>query len=162
MDPLTHKIDPLSVERLITPKTTGIIGLHVWGRACDTEALEDIGHKHGLKVMYDAAHALGCSRRGKIIGGFGGCEVFSFHATQFLNSFEGGPSSPTMIPWQQRCASCVILDLPATIASSSRGINGKMTEVCAAMGLTSLEAVADLIDINRQNYESPPDKSIVA
>jgi dTDP-4-amino-4,6-dideoxygalactose transaminase len=90
MDPRTHNIDPGSIERLITPRTTGIIGVHVWGRPCDVEGLERLANRHHLKVLYDAAHAFGCSHRGRKIGGFGSCEVFSFHATKFINSFEGG------------------------------------------------------------------------
>ena len=90
MDPATHNLAPETIERLITPRTTGIIGVHVWGRPCDTEAIEAIAAKHKLKVMYDAAHAFGCSHRGKMVGSFGTCEVFSFHATKFINCFEGG------------------------------------------------------------------------
>ena len=90
MDPETYNIDPAKIERLITPRTTGIIGVHVWGRPCDTDAIESIAGKHTLQVMYDAAHAFGCSRLGQMVGSFGSCEVFSFHATKFINSFEGG------------------------------------------------------------------------
>ena len=89
MDPVTHNIDPERIEALITPRTTGIVGVHVWGRACDTDAIEKIAAKHKLKVMYDASHAFGCSHRGRKIGSFGECEVFSFHATKFINSLEG-------------------------------------------------------------------------
>src|SRR5438270_8549791 len=66
INPTTHNIAPETIERLITPRTTGIIGVHVWGRPCDTEAIESIAGKHKLKVMYDAAHAFGCSHRGKM------------------------------------------------------------------------------------------------
>ena len=90
MDPGTYNIDPAKIESLVTPRTTGIIGVHVWGRPCDTEAIEALAKRRGLKVMYDAAHAFNCSRGGRMVGGFGSCEVFSFHATKFLNSFEGG------------------------------------------------------------------------
>ena len=90
IDPRTHNIDTSSIERLITERTTGIIGVHVWGRPCDTTGIADVASRHGLKVLYDAAHAFGCSHDGRMIGGFGGCEVFSFHATKFINSFEGG------------------------------------------------------------------------
>ena len=67
IDPCTHNINPGVIERLITPKTTGLMGVHVWGRPCDTEAIEAIGRKHGLKIMYDSAAAFGCSRNGKMI-----------------------------------------------------------------------------------------------
>jgi dTDP-4-amino-4,6-dideoxygalactose transaminase len=65
IDPTTHSLDPSSVESLVTPKTTGIVGVHLWGRACDTEALQAIASKHGLKLMYDASHAFACSHNGK-------------------------------------------------------------------------------------------------
>ncbi|PYK20011.1 MAG: dTDP-4-dehydro-6-deoxyglucose aminotransferase [Verrucomicrobia bacterium] len=154
MDPQTHNIDPECIEWLITPHTTGIIGVHVWGRACDTEAIEAVGREHGLKVMYDAAHAFGCSHRGQMIGGFGACEVFSFHATKFLNSFEGGAlvTNDDVLTDKSR------LMRNFGFAGYDRviylGINGKMTEVCAAMGLTSLEGIDELIATNRKNYEA--------
>jgi dTDP-4-amino-4,6-dideoxygalactose transaminase len=153
MDPHTHNIDPTRIERLITPRTTGIIGVHVWGRACDTGAIEAIGKKRGLKVMYDAAHAFGCSHQGRMIGGFGACEVFSFHATKFINSFEGG----AVVTNDDALAKKMRLMRNFGFAGYDRviypGTNGKMTEVCAAMGLTSLEAMAEIIAVNRRNYE---------
>ena len=154
IDPQTHNIDPECIERLITPHTTGIIGVHVWGRACDTEAIEAVGREHGLKVMYDAAHAFGCSHRGQMIGSFGACEVFSFHATKFLNSSEGG----ALVTNDDVLADKSRLMRNFGFAGYDRviylGINGKMTEVCAAMGLTSLEGIDELIATNRKNYEA--------
>ena len=90
IDPGTHTIDPASVERLITPRTSAIIGVHVWGQPCEVDALSEIATRCGLKLMFDAAHAFGCSRNGLPIGGFGLAEVFSFHATKFINCAEGG------------------------------------------------------------------------
>ena len=90
IDPQTHNIDPARVEQLITHRTTGIIGVHVWGRSCNVEELTSIANKYHLRVLYDAAHAFACSRHGKMIGSFGNAEVFSFHATKFVNTFEGG------------------------------------------------------------------------
>lgn len=154
MDPKTYNLDPAGIERLITPRTTAIVGVHVWGRACDTEAIEAIARKRGLKVMYDAAHAFGCSHRGKMIGGFGACEVFSFHSTKFLNSFEGGAVATN----DDALAGKMRLMRNFGFAGFDRvvylGVNGKMTEVCAAMGLTSLEAIDSLIAINRRNHEA--------
>ena len=90
IDPATHNLDPDAVRRMITPRTTGIIGLHLWGRAAPVEALQDIAEEHGLKLMLDAAHAFGSSYKGQSIGRFGACEVFSFHATKAFNTMEGG------------------------------------------------------------------------
>jgi len=153
MDPRTHTMDPASIERLITPRTTGIIGVHVWGRACDTEAIGEIATRRGLKVMFDAAHALGCSHRGRMIGGFGACEIFSFHATKFINCFEGG----AVVTNDDALAAKLRLMRNFGFEGYDRvvylGTNGKMTEVCAAMGITSLEAMEDIIAVNRLNYE---------
>ena len=154
LDPRTHNIDPASIERLITPRTTGIIGVHVWGRPCDTAALEGIAGRHRLKLMFDAAHAFGCSHAGRMIGGFGSCEIVSFHATKFLNSFEGGAvvTNDDALAGQMRLMrNFGFVDYDRVIYV---GTNGKMTEICAAMGLTSLEAMDDIIAINKRNYEA--------
>src|SRR5438552_8694003 len=90
IDPNTHNIDPLQVAELITELTSGIIGVHVWGRPCNVDALADLARRHNLKLLFDAAHAFGCSHTGRMIGGFGDAEIFSFHATKFVNTFEGG------------------------------------------------------------------------
>lgn len=153
IDPKTMNLDPTCLERLVTPKTTGIIGVHVWGRPCNTRAIEAFAGEHGLKVMYDAAHAFGCSHEGRMIGNFGECEVLSFHATKFLNSFEGG----AIVTNSDELAKKVRLMRNFGFAGFDRviylGTNGKMTEVCAAMGLTSLESMEDLIRLNSSNYE---------
>ncbi len=154
MDPATHNIAPETIERLITPRTTGIIGVHVWGRPCNTEAIEAIAAKHQLKVMYDAAHAFGCSHRGRMVGSFGSCEVFSFHATKFINCFEGG----AVVTNDDALAAKLRLMRNFGFAGVDKviypGTNGKLTEVCAAMGITSLEVMEEIIVANRRNYEA--------
>lgn len=152
MDPRTHNLDPASIERLITPKTTAIVGTHVWGRPCEIEAIEAIACRHGLPVMYDAAHAFGCSHRGRMLGGFGRCEVFSFHATKFLNSFEGGAVATNDDALAARMRLMRNFGFQGFDNVIHLGTNGKMTEVCAAMGLTSLESIDEIIEINRRNY----------
>lgn len=152
MDPRTHNLDPASIERLITPKTTAIVGTHVWGRPCEIEAIEAIACRHGLPVMYDAAHAFGCSHRGRMLGGFGRCEVFSFHATKFLNSFEGGAVATNDDALAERMRLMRNFGFHGFDNVIHLGTNGKMTEVCAAMGLTSLESIDEIIDVNRRNY----------
>ena len=154
MDPATHNIAPETIDRLITPRITGIIGVHVWGRPCDTEAIESIAQKHQIKVMYDAAHAFGCSHRGRMIGSFGLCEVISFHATKFINSFEGG----AVVTDNDDIAAKMRLMRNFGFAGYDKviypGTNGKMTEICAAMGLTSFEAMEVIVAANRRNYEA--------
>ena len=71
VDPFSHNIDPNQIEQKITPRTTGILGVHLWGRPCNIEALSEIAHTHNLKLMFDASHALGCSYNGRMIGSFG-------------------------------------------------------------------------------------------
>jgi dTDP-4-amino-4,6-dideoxygalactose transaminase len=154
LDPRTHNIDPRRVEELITPRTTGIIGVHVWGRPCDSEALTEIAERRKLTLMFDAAHAFGCSHRGKMVGGFGLAEVFSFHATKFFNSFEGG----AIVTNDDAFAARIRLMKNFGFAGYDNviyiGTNGKMTEICAAMGLTNLESLDDFIAVNRRNYQA--------
>ena len=154
IDPHTHNVDPVSVERLITPQTTGIIGVHVWGRPCDTKALEDIGRSHRLTVMYDAAHAFGSSCGGTMVGNFGECEVFSFHATKFLNSFEGGAIVTNNDALAEKIRLMRNFGFQGFDNVVTMGTNGKMSEPSAAMGLTSLENVEELIAINERNHAS--------
>ncbi len=152
-DPSTHNIDPACIERLITPRTTGIIGVHVWGRPCNMMAIEEIAARRNLAVMYDASHAFSCSHRGQMIGSFGACEVFSFHATKFVNCFEGGAvttNDDTLAERMRLMRNFGFADYDKVIYL---GINGKMSEISAAMGLTSLESLEEFIAINRRNYE---------
>jgi dTDP-4-amino-4,6-dideoxygalactose transaminase len=154
MDPVTHNIDPSKIERLITPRTTGIIGVHVWGRGCQTEAIEEIATRRNLKVMYDASHGFGCSKGGRMIGTFGECEVFSFHATKFINCLEGGVVALNNDDLAHRMRMMTNFGFTGYDHVEYLGINGKMNEISAAMGLTNLEAVDDIIAVNRQNYEA--------
>ncbi|MCE5324499.1 DegT/DnrJ/EryC1/StrS family aminotransferase [bacterium] len=153
IDPATHCIDPNCVERMITPRTSGIIGVHLWGRPCDTATLQAIADEHHIKLMFDAAHALACSHDGRMIGNFGECEVFSFHATKFFNTLEGG----AVVTNNDDLAAKIRLMKNFGFAGYDNviyiGTNGKMNEVCAAMGLTSLESLDEFIAVNRSNYE---------
>jgi dTDP-4-amino-4,6-dideoxygalactose transaminase len=154
MDPATHNINPAKIERLISPKTTGIVGVHLWGRACDTDAIEKLAAKHKLRVMYDASHAFGCSHRGRMIGSFGECEVFSFHATKFINCLEGGvvATNNGKLAYQMRMMSN--FGFTGYDQVEYLGINGKMNEISAAMGLTNLEAMEEILEVNRRNYKA--------
>ncbi len=153
IDPSTHNLDPRQIVRHITPRTTGILATHVWGRACDIEALSDIAYQHNLKLIFDAAHAFGCSHRGKMIGGFGTAEVFSFHATKFLNSFEGGAITTNDDDLARRIRLMTNFGFAGYDNVIHVGTNGKMTEICAAMGIANLESIEHLIATNRRNYQ---------
>jgi len=154
IDPSTHNIDPAKIERLITPRTTGIIGVHVWGRGCDTDAIEEIAARRNLKVMYDASHGFACSKGGRMLGSFGECEVFSFHATKFLNCFEGGAVVTNNDDLAEKMRLMRNFGFKGFDNVIYLGVNGKMSEVHAAMGLTNLEAVEEIIAVNRRNYEA--------
>ncbi len=149
----THTIDPRQAESLITERTVGILGVHIWGRPCDIPALTKIAADHKLSLFFDAAHAVGCSFQGKMLGGFGKLEVFSFHATKVLNCFEGGAVTTN----DDALAAELRLARNFGFAGVDRvqclGINGKMSEISAAMGLTSLESFPGVCADNRSNYE---------
>ena len=154
IDSGTHCIDPARVEQMITPRTSGIIGVHVWGRPCQVDALSQIARKHRLRLLFDAAHAFGCSHRGTMIGNFGDAEVFSFHATKFMNTFEGG----AVLTNNDELNSKIRLMKNFGFAGYDNviylGTNGKMSEVSAAMGLTGLESLDEFIALNNRNYEA--------
>lgn len=153
VDPQNHTINPFRIKSLITPRTTGIIGVHVWGQPCDVEALTEIAIRHNLQLMFDAAHAFGCSHQGTMIGNFGAAEVFSFHATKFINSFEGG----AIVTNKDELAEKIRLMTNFGFAGKDDviyiGTNGKMNEASAAMGLTSLESIDEFIEVNYRNYK---------
>jgi dTDP-4-amino-4,6-dideoxygalactose transaminase len=154
IDPVTHNLDPAAVRRMITPRTTGIIGVHLWGRGAPVDELRAIADEHGLKLMFDAAHAFGCSYRGKMIGNFGACEVFSFHATKFFNTFEGGAvltNDDELAETMRLMRNFGFSGLDNVIHP---GTNGKMIEVAAAMGLVNLEAINDVIEANSCNHQA--------
>lgn len=152
VDPLTHVLDPVQVERLITDRTTGILGVHVWGVPCAVDALEDIARRHGLHLMFDAAHAFGCSHGGRMIGGFGRAEVFSFHATKFFNSFEGGAITTDDDELAHKLRLMTNFGFAGYDKVVHIGTNGKMSEVSAAMGLTSLRSIDEFVAVNRRNH----------
>lgn len=153
VDPITHTIDPSEVEKLITPRTTAIVGVHTWGRICDTAALADVAGRHGLRLVFDAAHAFACGRDGVMAGSFGDAEVFSFHATKFLNSFEGGAIATRDPVLADRLRKMRNFGFAWLDNVTSAGTNGKMTEVSAAMGITSLESIDEFIAVNKRNYD---------
>ncbi len=153
IDPQTYNLDPRKVEELITPRTSAILGVHVYGRPCDCDALEAVARKHNLKLLYDAAHAIGCSYKGRMIGNFGNLEVFSFHATKFLNSLEGGAIVTNEDELARKARMMINFGFTDYDHVDYVGTNGKMNEVSAAMGLTSFEAMDELIAVNYRNYK---------
>ena len=154
VDPRTHNLSPDSVEALITPQVTGIIGVHVWGRACAVDELAEIARRHELILLFDAAHALLCTHRGRMIGGYGRAEVLSFHATKFVNSFEGGAIVTDDDTLAHQARLLRNFGFTGYDKVDSLGTNGKMNEASAAMGLTSLESADEFIAVNQRNYRA--------
>jgi dTDP-4-amino-4,6-dideoxygalactose transaminase len=153
INPGTHTIDPQRIEELITPRTSAIIGVHTWGNPCEIAALTEIAARRGLTLMFDAAHAFGCSHKGQMIGRFGRAEVFSFHATKFIPCGEGGAVATN----DDELADAMRLMRNFGFQGYDRvihpGTNGKMGELSAAFGLCSLEQMPTIIEHNKANYE---------
>ena len=154
VDPITHCIDPARVEELITPRTTGIIGVHLWGQPCNIEALESLARQHKLTLLFDSAHTFGCSHKTAMLGTFGKAEIFSFHATKFFNTFEGG----AVVTNDDRLAEKLRLmrnfGFSGYDSVTYLGTNGKMPEVSAAMGIAAFDSIEQLVKTNRRNFET--------
>jgi len=144
-------IDPERVSELVTPHTTAILGTHVWGHACDVEALEELARARGLALLFDAAQALGCSHDGRLLGSFGDAEVVSLHATKICHSFEGGAILTDDDDLAARARTMRNFGFDDRGRVVSTGTNGKMSEIAAAMGIASLESWPELYDRNRRN-----------
>ncbi len=152
IDPATHNLDPIAVRRMITPRTSGIIGVHLWGRAAPVDELQAIADEHGLKLMFDAAHAFGSSHKGQSIGQFGACEVFSFHATKSFNTMEGGAVTTNDDELAEAMRLMRNFGFKGYDNVIHPGTNGKMIEVCAAMGLANLDGFDDVVETNRCSH----------
>jgi dTDP-4-amino-4,6-dideoxygalactose transaminase len=148
----TYCLDPGRVEELITPLTSGILAVHLWGRTCNVEALEEICRRRHLMLIFDAAHAFLCSRNSRMVGGFGCAEVFSFHATKFLNTAEGGAVLTNDDAFAQSCRRMRNFGFVSEDQVQSVGTNGKMSELHASMGLASLDSLPEFIAANQRNY----------
>lgn len=154
IDERTHNIDPSVIESLITPRTSAILAVHVWGRPAPIDELADIARRHGLRLLFDASHAVACSWRGRPCGSFGDAEVFSFHATKLLNTFEGGAVVTDDATLASRLRSMRNFGFSGYDEVDGLGTNGKMHEASAIMGLTCLDDLATFIAINRRNYHA--------
>lgn len=152
IDPATHNLDPAAVRRLVTPRTSGIIGVHLWGRAAPVGALQAIADQHGLALMFDAAHAFGSTCRGQAIGGFGRCEVLSFHATKAFNTMEGGAITTNDDELADKLRLMRNFGFAGYDNVVHPGINAKMIEACAAMGLANLDGFDEVVAVNTRNY----------
>ena len=141
IDPVGLTLDPARVEALITRETSCILAVHVYGIPCDVAALQAIADRHGLKLLYDAAHAFGTKIRGVGIGNFGDASMFSFHATKLFHSAEGGALTCGSASLRKTFDDLKNFGIRGQEEVRSIGINGKMNELQAALGLAVLDCV---------------------
>ncbi len=141
VDPIYGNLDPNMIEKAITNKTSAILPVHVYGNPCETEMIQKIADKYKLKVIYDAAHAFGVEQKGESILNAGDLSIMSFHATKVFNTFEGGAivcHSPEM---KHHIDNLKNFGFRGETTVEEVGINGKMNEVQAAMGLLQLKYI---------------------
>lgn len=141
VDPATGNMDPDRIEAAITPKTTAIMPVHVYGNPCDTGRIRDIADKYGLKVIYDAAHAFGVKVNGESVLKAGDLSTLSFHATKVYNTVEGGAMVMHDEKTKKRIDYLKNFGFAGETEIVAPGINGKMDEVRSAIGLLNLEQV---------------------
>lgn len=139
IEPNTMTIDADKIEDLITPNTSAILGVHVYGFPCNVEKIDKIAKKHNLKVIYDAAHAFSTEINGKGIGTFGDITMFSFHATKLFNTIEGGCLTYNDENFVRKIYNLRNFGIQNEEIVEDVGINGKMNEFQAAMGLENLK-----------------------
>jgi dTDP-4-amino-4,6-dideoxygalactose transaminase len=141
IDPETLNLDPKRVEAAITPRTRAIFAVHCYGHPCDVEGLQRVADAHGVRVVYDAAHAFGVQAGGRGIGAWGDLSVFSFHATKVFNTFEGGAIVCHDAVTKERIDRMKNFGIGEDDSIVGPGLNGKMSEFNAALGLVQLERV---------------------
>ena len=153
VDPETFNIDPVDVERRITKKTSAILAVHVFGNPCNITALEKIAKKYKLKLIFDAAHAFGVRYKGKSICEYGDISVLSFHAVKLFNTVEGGAVITKTKELTRKCELFRNFGFESEEEIVSPGINAKMSEFHAAMGLCNLKSIKKVIEKNKRFFD---------
>jgi len=153
VEPRTLNLDPAKIEAAITPQTTAIMPVHCYGQPCDVESIQKIADNYGLKVIYDAAHAFGVQSHGGSVLNFGDLSVLSFHATKVFTTFEGGAIVCPNAKTKQRIDHLKNFGYVDEVTVEALGINGKMSEFNAALGLLQLK-YADLALARRQEIHA--------
>jgi len=153
VDPDSLGLDPRAAMKLVTARTSAILGVHLWGRPCRVEELQSVAADRGLRLLLDAAHAFACTRGAVPIARFGDATVFSFHATKIVNAFEGGAIATRDAELAARARLVRNFGFAGYDEVVCLGINGKMSEASAAMALTSLESLDEFLAANRRNYD---------
>ncbi|WP_286031710.1 DegT/DnrJ/EryC1/StrS family aminotransferase [Phocaeicola coprophilus] len=150
IDPNTGNLDPEKIEAAITPKTTAIMPVHVYGKPCDTKKIKEIADKYGLKVIYDAAHAFGVEVNGESILNAGDMSTLSFHATKVYNTIEGGALVMHDAETKKRIDYLKNFGFANETTVVAPGINSKMDEIRSAYGLINLQQVDKAIEARHQ------------
>lgn len=150
IDPHTGNIDPNKIEAAITPRTTAILPVHVYGKPCDVEAIQNIADKYGLKVIYDAAHAFGVEVNGESLINAGDVATLSFHATKVYNTIEGGAMVMHDAKLKKRIDYLKNFGFAGETEVVAPGINSKMDEMRSAYGLLNLQQVDAAIAARRE------------
>lgn len=150
IDPATGNIDPDKIEAAITPKTTAIMPVHVYGKPCDTERIQAIADKYGLKIIYDAAHAFGVEVNGESVLNAGDMSTLSFHATKVYNTIEGGALVMHDEKTKKRIDYLKNFGFANEVEVVAPGINSKMDEMRSAYGLLNLRQVDAAIEARHQ------------
>jgi dTDP-4-amino-4,6-dideoxygalactose transaminase len=163
IDEKTMNLDPRKLERLISPTTKAILPVHVYGVPCDVEAIQEIADRHGLHVIYDAAHAFGVHRKGRSLARHGEISMLSFHATKLFTTIEGGALVCDSASLHKRIEFLKNFGIADEETVVGPGINGKLNEFQAAFGLLQLEGVEaeiakrrDLVELYRRLLRDVP------
>lgn len=146
VDPNTCNLDPSKIEAAITPKTTAILPVHCYGTPCDVEAIDAIAKRHGLKVIYDAAHAFGVKCHCGSVLNHGDLSILSFHATKVFNTFEGGAIVSQTLEMKRHIDQLKNFGMHSETRIEQAGLNGKMSEINAAFGMLQLKHVDGAIE----------------
>ncbi len=141
IDPIRMTLDPANIEPLISARTSAILAVHVYGTPCDVEGIQKIADRHGLRVIYDAAHAFGTRLDGRSVTSFGDITMLSFHATKLFQTAEGGALVARDLTVKQRIDYLKNFGIQNESMVLMPGINGKMNELQAALGLLTLDMV---------------------
>lgn len=149
----THNICLDHCKQLITPKTSAILGVHLWGRSCNSRELKKLAEKHKISLFFDASHAFACGKNKQLIGSFGEAEIFSLHATKAFHTGEGGAittNNKYLANKLRKMRSFGFVDYDKT---ECLGINAKISELHAALGLANLDSLANSLKVSRNNHQ---------
>lgn len=153
IDPHSFNLNPTNIEQLITTKTSAIVPVHVFGNPCEVEAIQIIANKHNLKVIYDAAHAFGSQYKGQSVLNYGDISTLSFHATKLFHTIEGGAVITNDNELAKKIRLLINFGITGPTSIESIGINAKMNEFEAAMGLCVLDEIETINEGRKQVWQ---------